>query len=72
MLFHKTKQTHEDRILKALHDAGHHGLWTHELARQSIGGHKFSAYISDLRKDGYNISRIRMSNFESKYFLEEN
>lgn len=71
MLGFKTRhETHTSRILKHLKRCGDHGAWTHELARQSIGGHRFSAYIADLRKEGHNISRIRITNYESKYFYE--
>lgn len=71
LLLHKTVKTHEQRIMEALKKAGHFGMWTRDLAKPNCGGHRFSAYIRDLRKDGHNISRVRISNYESKYFLDD-
>jgi predicted nucleotide-binding protein (sugar kinase/HSP70/actin superfamily) len=68
-LLHKPHRSHEARILEALKQAGHYGLWTHELSKQTIGGHRFSEYIRMLRKDGHNIDKVRISNYEYKYYL---
>lgn len=72
MLFMKTKPaSHEARILAHLKHAGHYGAWNYDLARQSVGGLAWHRRITDLRKEGYNISRIQVSKGSHKYFLNE-
>lgn len=69
MLFTKPKESHKSRILKQLKRSGKYGSWTHELVKPSVGGHRLSSYIKQLRKDGYGISVVKINNFEHKYYL---
>ena len=69
MFLVKSRESHKSRILKQLKRSGKYGSWTHELVKPSVGGHRLSSYIKQLRKDGYGISVVRINQYESKYYL---
>lgn len=72
MLFVKTKPvSREARILAYLKKCGHYGAFNHDLAKPGIGGLAWHRRITDLRKDGVNITTIRISKGVFKYFLDD-
>lgn len=71
LLLHRKQASHEAKILQALKKSGHYGMWNHELAKQGCGGLSWHQRITDLRKDGHNISRVQISRGNHKYFLED-
>lgn len=60
-------ENYESQILKKL-KATPYGVHSHELANIT---YKFSTYISDLRKDGYQITAVRVSGQHFKYYYTE-
>lgn len=68
MLFTQKKISHETRVLRALKLAGKHGLFGDELARASVGGHRFGEYIRSLRADGHHIITERVKGARHKYY----
>lgn len=69
MFLLKNKPSHHDRILKHLKKCGRYGSWNYELARESIGGLAWHRRITDLRKEGHNIVKARMTGGSFKYYL---
>lgn len=70
MLLRK-KTTHKTKVLDCLNRAGMRGVPNHELAKQSVGGFRFSEYIRQLRKEGHDIITYRVSGSTFKYAILE-
>ena len=66
------KQTHKQRILEMLQEAGDRGVHSFTLANSVT--FRASARINDLKNDGYNITSKHEKMGDSygvRYFLEE-
>lgn len=56
------------RVLEQLKKSGYRGSFNHELAR--VGGLAWHRRVTDLRKEGYLISAIRIDGGTFKYFYD--
>lgn len=65
----RTRKSSAEKILQALKQAGHHGLYNYELSK--IGGLSWHRRIGNLRDKGYNIQPIRITKGKYKYILHQ-